>query len=237
MHIDDKLLTKDAILNGKVTLFQPKDGYRVSMDPIILSHFVNVIPNQRVLDVGAGNGVISLILKFKEPSLSITAIDIDKFMCDICKKNADINNCDLQVINENIKNNPIKGETFDCVVTNPPFFPRDSSRISDKKSVANFETVSLSQWLDFCLKKLSNGGWLYVIHDASRIDCILSSLFARAGDITIIPIMTKPHTHAKRVIVKCKKGSRSASKIEYGITIHSEDGSFTKIANDILQMS
>ena len=74
--------TDDSILNGKILLRQPKKGYRVAIDPIILASFIEPKDNQEILDVGCGVGAISLILKRKNRSAKITAIDIDENMCE-----------------------------------------------------------------------------------------------------------------------------------------------------------
>ena len=58
--------TDDRILNGKILLRQPKKGYRVAIDPIILASFIEPTDNQEILDVGCGVGTISLILKRKK---------------------------------------------------------------------------------------------------------------------------------------------------------------------------
>ena len=91
-------VTEDYILNKAIRLWQPKHGYRVAIDPIILAHEVNIIPKQKILDVGSGVGTISLILKYKDPSQNLFAIDIDPLMCKLCEKNARENNLSINLI-------------------------------------------------------------------------------------------------------------------------------------------
>ena len=230
--------TQDYILNGKLKLLQPKNGYRVAIDPILLSAFVNVKPNQKILDVGCGVGAISLILKKREESLNITAVDLDVKMCELCKKNAELNNIDINVVNcgiENINSDAdIRKEHFDQVITNPPFFKRTSSRISKTKQLANFETIELSNWIAFCIKRLKNGGTFSIIHSASRLGDILQAALTYLGDIEIIPVYSKREADAKRVIVTGKKGRKSDMKISQGIIVHNDDGSYTDIMKKIL---
>ncbi|MDR3179906.1 MAG: methyltransferase [Holosporaceae bacterium] len=232
-------LTKDYILKGKLSLLQPKHGYRVAIDPIILAGFVSLQHNQSVLDVGCGVGTISLILKLRNPSAIITAIDVDPDICDICLRNAKENSLDLDVVNigiENFHGNPsYNGKTFDHIVTNPPFFSRESFKISNTKLLANFETIELTDWISFCLKKLKNGGTLHIIHHASRISDILSSLGQKVGAIEITPVFPKKDMDAIRIIVSGKKGSRKSTKITGGLVLHDNDGNFSKIAQKILE--
>jgi tRNA1Val (adenine37-N6)-methyltransferase len=54
--------TCDAILGGRVRVIQPRGGYRFSVDAILLACFVSTRGRDRVLDLGAGTGVISLAI-------------------------------------------------------------------------------------------------------------------------------------------------------------------------------
>ncbi|MDR2781277.1 MAG: methyltransferase [Holosporaceae bacterium] len=230
--------TEDSILGGQIKLLQPKSGYRVAIDPIVLAYFVSVRQHQEILDVGCGVGTISLILKAKEKLARIAAIDTDKEMCLICQKNAQINSLDIDITNigiEHINEHALfQSKLFDHVVTNPPFFEQKSSRISEAKKMANFETINLIDWIAFCVKKLKNNGIFSIIHKASRIDDILYALKNIAGSIVIIPIFPKNNCEANRVIVQAKKSSRSETKILSGIVAHNDDGSYSEHMRNIL---
>lgn len=232
-------LTEDTILNGKISLLQPKIGYRVAIDPIILSSFTNAKPNQSVLDVGCGVGTISLILKKKNSSAEIFAIDIDETICEICKQNSIKNSLEINVVNvgiENISSNPLlKNKLFDHVVTNPPFFELKSSRISNEKRFANFETILLEDWISHCLKKVKNKGTFSIIHSSHRIDDILRALGGKVGNIEITPIYSTEKSNAIRIIVTCIKSSRAHTKISGGLLLHEKDGKYTDQISEILR--
>lgn len=233
------MLTRDSILNGKIVMFQPKVGYRIAVDPLILAFYISVQKNQKILDAGCGVGVISLILKMKEPTLKIFAIDIDEDMCRICCKNAEENAKNIVVINDTIANmqvnDVLKNERFDQVVTNPPFFTIASSRITSVKRRSNFETMRLSDWISHCFGKLKDRGMFSIIHVVERLDDIISALRQnKAGAIEIIPIFSRSDTNAKRVVVRCKKNSASSTKIMPGLVMHDPSGKYSPAAAKIL---
>lgn len=232
MNIQENF-TDDSILNGKILLRQPKKGYRVAIDPIILASFIEPKDNQEILDVGCGVGAISLILKRKNRSAKITAIDIDENMCELCRYNSEKNSLELSVKNIGIGNMP-KENLYDFVITNPPFFSKESSRVSATKELANFETMELADWISLCLNLLKNKGIFSIIHDTSRIGDILAAIKGRAGSAEIIPIFPKENKEAVRVVVKCVKGSFSKTKMHRGIVMHSEDGKYSEVAKKIL---
>ncbi|MDR2765970.1 MAG: methyltransferase [Holosporaceae bacterium] len=230
-------ITEDGILNGKIKLFQPAKGYRAAIDPIILAGFVHLEPRLRILDVGCGVGTISLILKSLENTAGITAVDMDAEMCELCLRNSVANHLDLEIIHGKIEDlesdSPLKGRFFDRVVTNPPFFKSQSSRISDSKRLANFETIGLADWIASCLKRLKNKGILSMIHRADRAGDVVSAM-NDVGSVEIIPIFSKRGREADRVVINCCKNYGSGTKISPGLVVHNDDGSYSEEVGKIL---
>jgi tRNA1(Val) A37 N6-methylase TrmN6 len=227
-------ITKDFIFNGAISLYQPKHGYRVAIDPLVLASIVEIKKNQTVLDVGCGVGTISLILKYFDKSQTVTSLDIDSFMTDLCRKNSEINNLPLNIINCGVDFNILKDKNFDCVVTNPPFYNPSNFRSSEKKFVANFETIDIKSWISFCMKRLKDKGNFYIIHIPEKLDDILAALRNSAGKIEIIPIYSHANQFARRIIIKCKKGSKEPLKISPGIISHKENNEYSDLLTAIL---
>lgn len=226
--------TEDRILGDDIVLFQPKHGYRVAVDPFLLASRVEITGNQSILDVGCGVGTISLILKKLDSSQEISAVDIDGEMIELCKKNSEINALPLNIYHEGISKEFLKSSLFDCVITNPPFYQKDFNRISAQKMYANFETVSLLQWIKFCLQHLRNKGKFYMIHLPERLPEILSAFKSQVGNIEITPILSKPETVAKRIIIFAEKGRKAALKIMPPVIVHEENGDYTETVQHIL---
>lgn len=227
-------ITKDSILNGKIELYQPKQGYRVAIDPLLLSSVIELKNNQTILDVGCGVGTISLILKHLNKSQQITSLDIDPTVIDLCQKNSKLNNLPLNTINAAINSNLLKHKSFDCVVTNPPYYNPSKFRRSKTKLKANFETITLSSWISFCLKRLKPKGSFYIVHIPEKLNEILESIKTITGKIEIIPIYSYQNQPARRIIVKCKKGSKESLKILPGIISHQENGEYSEDLKMIL---
>ncbi len=219
--------TEDLILNGKIKLCQPKHGYRIAIDPILLASIIELKNDQTILDVGCGVGTISLILKYMNHSQNITSVDIDPTITKLCQRNSEINHLPLNIINSPIGSNFLNNETFDSVVTNPPFYNPENFRSSKKKSAANFETISLRSWISFCLKRLKPNGNFYIIHLPERLEHILESLKNLVGKIEIFPIYSHKNEPAKRIIIKCKKASKEPMKIMPGLVSHRDNNEYT----------
>ena len=54
--------TSDYLLDKKIKIFQPINGYRASTDAVLLAAFVSGFKGGKILDVGSGTGAVSLCL-------------------------------------------------------------------------------------------------------------------------------------------------------------------------------
>src|SRR5258708_37146994 len=53
--------TLDSILGGALRLYQPRRGYRFSVEAVLLARFAAARPAARVLELGAGCGVVWVV--------------------------------------------------------------------------------------------------------------------------------------------------------------------------------
>jgi len=84
----------------------------------LISHLDVPEETKTLLDVGAGIGVIGIILKKVYPSLEVTQIDINQRALALNKKNNQLNNVETKVFASDLFSNI--QTTFDMIVTNPP---------------------------------------------------------------------------------------------------------------------
>ena len=70
--------TLDTFLNGKLQILQKKKGYRFSVDAILLSQFVRIRKNERVIDLGTGCGILLLLLSDATKAHSFVGVEIQK---------------------------------------------------------------------------------------------------------------------------------------------------------------
>src|ERR1700730_11070868 len=115
--------TCDTILGGRIRLIQPRDGYRFSIDSILLARFVSVRPRDRVLELGAGCGVISLAIAALHEAREIVAIDIQPHLVAMIRRSAELNGIDsIRAIEADLrvlKDSRVPRESFDVVIANP----------------------------------------------------------------------------------------------------------------------
>lgn len=229
------LYTEDKFVNGHVTIKQPVHGYRAGSDAVFLAASISPKPYSRVLDLGAGVGVVSLILAKRYPDVRIVALENQRDLAQLARANVHANQLSEKVeVTSQISSSPLTAGTFDYIVTNPPYYKRDSSKSPDiLKAASNTESMELENWIKFCFKMLKPNGTFSMIHRPARLSDILNVFQNRFGDVIIYPLWNIEQ--ANRVIIKGKKESRGTIKLLTGMTVHHPDGQFTKKSEEILR--
>jgi len=93
MTFDSDLHSYDQFLGGRLTVAQPKTGYRAGVDPVLLAASVPAGRGESVLELGCGVGVASLCLAARVPGLKITGVEIQPDAAILAAQNAQHNGC------------------------------------------------------------------------------------------------------------------------------------------------
>jgi tRNA1(Val) A37 N6-methylase TrmN6 len=232
-------ISKNNILDGNVTLYQPKVGFRIGMDSILLAS--SVYKYSKCIEFGAGSGIILVYLSKKFPNSKIIGIEKSRELVELAKINLEENkiiNSSAEVIQKNLydssflKNN---NNEFDRVIMNPPYFSPNkvlqSKNIS--KASARYEH-DINKWFKAAYKKLKHRGFLNFVYRTENLDSVLSNLYPMWGDIKIYPLWPKKNVKSKLMIIQARKNIKSGVQILPGLILHNNDGSYTKTCNSIL---
>ena len=229
--------TIDKFLGNKVLLKQSREGLRATSDSVLLAALVPIKKSETVLDVGAGNGVIGLCINARIPC-KITAIEVQYSLCDLIKENALNNKCPINLIHHDIflAKDPLKGQLFHHVATNPPFYEHSKNmrkNIEQKKAyVADFD---LKKWLDYCLKHVRAKGSFSMIHRPEMLAEILPILAKKLGNIEIFPIVSKKGENANRVLIRGILNKKGPLTLHFPLIMHKKDNKRTELAEKILR--
>lgn len=240
----DSTYTDDYLLDKKVRIYQPVEGYRASTDAVLLSAALSSeIKNCRILDVGSGTGAISLCLshRLRDKNVEIHGLEIQSELVALSSLSAESNGFDFLHFHQadirlkNI-NQEVKACSFDVVVTNPPYSEQDMPSPKKGKATAhNLNDFDLEGWINFCLKMLKPFGHIYMIHRTAFLPKICNILQKKAGDIRVIPIYSKENQSAKRIILSARKDSKAPCCIFPPFVVHDNRGNYTENAQRILR--
>jgi tRNA1(Val) A37 N6-methylase TrmN6 len=227
----------DRLLGGRLRLTQPKQGYRVAIDPILLAAAIDATAGERILDAGCGTGAAALCLATRALECTITGVERDAELAALARSNVAANGLDgrIAVIESALED---YAGTFDQVMTNPPFYESDTHTRSPQvtKATAHGETaLDLAGWVKATAKLLKPGGRLTLIHRADRLGDILRAFEGRFGAAAIFPFWPRDGVEAKRILVSAIKGRRTLPRLLPGLVLHQEDGTYTAQAEAILR--
>jgi tRNA1Val (adenine37-N6)-methyltransferase len=201
-----------TLLNGKVIVH--RGIYNPTSDAVWLAAFV---PHgiKSVLDVGIGTGGVSLCLKQHQPDIEITGLDISKEMIEECKINMDLNNTKANLIETDI-NDYSTAQTFDCVITNPPYFNGTPA-----KHLAH-HNANIKKWVEQSAARVKPGGWFCIIVDTLIADKVISSLHKKHfGNLQILPLFGAKIT-AERVLIRAKQGVKTGMTVYKGLSMNND---------------
>jgi tRNA1(Val) A37 N6-methylase TrmN6 len=230
-------LTEDALLGGRVHLLQPRRGYRVAVDAVLLAAAVDAAENARILDLGAGVGAVGLCIASRVSRCQIMGIELQPELAALAERNAAANGVSERVrtiVHDLAQPLPAGLGMFDHVATNPPYLaaavadpPPDAS-----KALATVESsAALALWLEVATAALKPAGTLTIIHRSDRLDEIADHLERLGwGELVVKPL--KP---AQRVLVRAHHTATPVRRLAAPLVLHRPDGGYTDEAEAILR--
>lgn len=222
----DEALTCDGFLDGRLRLWQPRQGYRAAVDPVLLAAFVPAVTGESVLDLGCGVGTAALCLGRRVPGLELHGLEIQPDYAALATRNAAENGIGLRVHTGDVARPPaaLRALHFDQVLTNPPYHDRTSPAAGNAgRDVAHREgEVGLADWLRAGLRRLKPGGRISVIHAPERLGDILAALSGRAGAVEILPVTPRRDAPARRVLVSARKLRGGGVRLWPPFTLHED---------------
>lgn len=234
--------TEDSLLNGRLRLRQPKQGYRVAIDPVFLAAAVPARDGQMALDVGCGVGAAALCLVSRVPGCRVFGIELQAELAALARDNVQLNGLGgrVDVLTGSLLAPPprLAPGSFHHVLSNPPYLPSGRADASPDagKALCDVEgEADLDRWLRFCLAMLRPKGTLTLIHRADRLDDLLAAVHGKVGAATVHPLWPKAGRPAKRILLRARKGVAGPLALVPGTVLHRDDGSFTAEAEAILR--
>lgn len=236
------LLTTDTFFNGNISVKQNRNGYRFSIDAILLAGHVKANSGDRILDIGTGSGIISLILAYRNPQINIYGVEVQKSLADIAILNVKDNNIEdrVKILCADIKNlntDMISGP-LDIVVSNPPYRKAKSGRVNpdNQRARARHEIdITLTDIIKASSRLLRISGRFIIIYLSERIaDMVTQMRLSGIEPKYFRFIYSKSNSESKLVIVEGVKGGRTGAKVVSPLVIYCDDDTYTDEVNRML---
>ncbi len=131
---------------------------KIGTDSVLLGAWTSLNKQaSRILDIGAGTGVIALMMAQRSDALQIDAIEIDDDSYEQCVDNFENSpwpdrlfcyHASLLEFAEEID------ETYDLIVSNPPYYSEDFKSKNEQRDLARFQDALPFEHLISCTAKL-----------------------------------------------------------------------------------
>ncbi len=226
-------LTEDALLGGRLVIRQPKRGYRVNIDTMLLAAAVEARPGMHMLEAGCGVGAALIAVAARTENATFVGLERDANMAAVARENLAMNGMSTraEIVTGDVlgpgANHALRNATFDGVFCNPPFDAEGEGRPpANERRHAYIAEQPLERWVIALADRLKGGAALTLIHRAHKLSEILAALEGRLGGVQVLPVRPAADAPAKRVLVRARKGSRAPLKLMRGLDLH--DGSGAK---------
>ena len=207
---------------GKKMIVEGK-GLKITEDAILLSEFIkeyfsrkckNLKEKKSFLEIGAGQGIISLLLSELDIISKIFAVEIQKEVFSTLKKNIEINDLNEKIIpiNKNIKS--INGE-YDFIFSNPPYKKINSGKMPKNKTeqISKYEVLlTLEEVILEIRRLLKNYGEFFLVVPNSRLNDVFRYIYENR--LNILSVKVNKYKKLDLVVVHGKKGGKINSEIE-----------------------
>lgn len=223
-------------------IIQDKEGFCFGIDAVLLSDFAKDIKrNVTVLDLGTGTGVIATLLCGKTDLNKVVGIEIQSEVADMAMRSIQLNELQnkFEIINEDINHifNQLEKNSFDVIVTNPPYQKKNAGVINDKekKLISRHEiTATLEDFIKVSKDLLRDKGEFYMVHRPDRLVDILYSMREYRIEPKVIRFVYPNQKKAPNlVLIKGVKNAKPFLTIEKNLYVYDEKGDYTQEIKDI----
>jgi tRNA1Val (adenine37-N6)-methyltransferase len=236
MELKENERIDDLELNN-LKIIQNKNGFCFGMDSVLLSDFAkNIKPNTKVIDLGTGTGILPILLSAKTRASKIVGIEIQEDVANMANRSVELNNLQnrLEIICENIKNlkNVYETNSFDAIVTNPPYKTKGTGGINELKSklISRHEiTADLEDFISISSYLLKDQSNIYMVHRPERLVDILSIFRKYKLEPKELKLVQPNCGKAPNlVLIKATKNAKPFLKIDKPLYIYKSDGTYTE---------
>lgn len=227
-------VTLDGIRD--IRLYQFKHGYRFSVDALLVYHFVDIPRVKKIADLGAGSGIVGLLLAKKYPESEVTLFELQQGLASLARRNVALNSLTdrVSVINADIRNmtsHTAQGNSFDIAVSNPPFRKPRTGLISqeEEKAVARHEiNLNLPELVSAADRLLKAKGRFFLVYHPERLAELVETLRKERMEVKRLRFVhSSVSSTAKMVLVEAVKDGRRGLKVERPFYIYDESGAYT----------
>ncbi|ACS78117.1 tRNA1(Val) (adenine(37)-N6)-methyltransferase [Maridesulfovibrio salexigens] len=217
-------------------LVQPQSGFRFSTDSLLISSFVSVPSQARVLDLGTGSGVIPLGIMLRHPDkgLNITGLEINSDMVAAAEENVQKLGFaeEIGIVQGNVCTPDFApAGSYDLVVSNPPYRSEGRGKAcpDEDRNKARFEIdCDLDAFVATASRMVRNRGRVCFVFLAERLTELIDSFTRHKLEPKRMKfIHGRIDSPSKVVMLEAVKGGKPGLILEPPVILFERDNSLT----------
>lgn len=209
--------------------------FKFTMDAFLLASFIDTKPQYKILDIGSGGGVLSLLIAGQNEIASVAGIEIQPELVEMFRRSVALNGMEnkIHVALGDLKElpAPFSGNSFDYVMINPPFFEKDRGMVSENHSLARakFEIdCTLEDVAMAAAKCVKANGKVAIIYPTERLnDLVIVFNKRHLMPKRICFIHPKPGEKSNLVLMEARPGAKKGIEVLAPITVYEAGGDYT----------
>ena len=222
---------QDDLQTGGLYILQDPDLFCFSTDAVLLADFAALKPEERVIDLGSGCGILPLLMYAREPSCTFTAVELQPQLYDLLKKSIHLNRLERFIF-------PVLGDIkaggdwlsppYDVCVCNPPYekVRQGQPRQAKTHDIARKEiAVTLREICSCAAKALRSGGRFYLCLRPDRLAeaCFLLKS-VRLEPKLLRTVHAKTDREARLCLLLARKDGHEGMRIAPPLFLYDTDG-------------
>jgi len=223
-------------------LIQPRHGYRFSVEAILLDRFERASTRDRVLELGAGCGVVSIMMAALYRPREVVALEIQPELAEMIARSTGLNGLkSVHAVCADLRQKKIAGveaASFDAVVANPPYRAAASGRENPEhgRRIARGESAAtLADFVAAARRYARTGGRVAFVFAARRSAELISAMRSKQLEPKRIRFVhPRIATPASVILIEARVGGGIEVAIEPPLILYERPGIYTAEARALL---
>ena len=233
--VKHQTLTRDAFLGGRLTLSQPRNGFRAGLDSVLLGAAVGD-DRHSLLDLGSGVGTAAFVALAHNPGLHGTLVEQNPEVAALARDNAASNgfanrctvlDADVTGPGAARKAAGVLENGYDSVIANPPFFAEGAGTLaaeSGRAGARHMPAETLDLWVRTAASAAAARGEVIFVYPIESLSPLLAAFTHRFGNVTVLPLSPRANAPVSRVLIRGIKGSRAPLSLLASRPLHDAEG-------------
>lgn len=224
----------DEIGFGNLRLIQKPEDFCYGIDAVLLATFAEIRKGARAIDLGAGTGIIPLILSHRTEASEIVGVEIQQASYERGLRNIFLNGLEDRIrlihgdVKQLVKEKLVARHSFDAVLTNPPYV-KSGGGLKNKasaKTIARHETTAdLADFIGEAGLLLKDRGDFYMVHRPNRlVDVVALCRQHKLEPKELRLVCPDRNTAPNILLLRCVKHGRPELKFLDPLYVYKEDG-------------